>query len=156
MMQYPTKQNSMLDILILLIVFAVGFKSEAQEINIKSDLQLLEKKLSGQQIQKRKNSFIYKGQTFSFRTHNPVSLLYGGMLFVYQNSLSHHFSADCLYHPSCSAFSKQAVSECGLVKGGLLTVERLNRCNRISAVDLHHAPVHSVTKRVIDPVSKYK
>lgn len=87
---------------------------------------------------------------------NPVSLAYGGTLYLYQNYISQHFSASCLYDPSCSDFSKQAVKEFGLIKGGLLTIDRLNRCNRIAATDLDPGKLNEQTHRFSDPINQYK
>ncbi|OFX34726.1 MAG: hypothetical protein A2W90_12570 [Bacteroidetes bacterium GWF2_42_66] len=77
-------------------------------------------------------------------------------MYVYQNLISQHFSANCLYDPSCSDFSKQAVKRFGLVKGSLLTIDRLNRCNRIAATGLDPQTINEKSHRFNDPISKYK
>ena len=38
-------------------------------------------------------------------------------------------SGTCKYHPSCSAYAIDAFRELGLVRGGILAVWRLLRCN---------------------------
>ena len=38
----------------------------------------------------------------------------------------------CPYVPSCSAYGYEAISKYGAVKGGLLTVWRILRCNPFS------------------------
>jgi hypothetical protein len=43
-----------------------------------------------------------------------------------------------------------------LLKGGLLSVDRLNRCNRISSADIHPSAFNPVTHRTDDPIEKYK
>lgn len=83
-------------------------------------------------------------------------MVFGGALYFYQNVLSKHISADCLYTPGCSEFSKQAIREFGLLKGIVLSVDRVNRCNRIAGIDLKHYDVDKNTNRYPDPVSKYK
>lgn len=128
----------------------------AQSIDLSADLILIDS-ISKQKISpSSKRSYIFKNQTATFKNRNPVSLLYGGSLYVYQNFISQHFSADCLYDPSCSDFSKQAVKEYGLIKGGLLTVDRLGRCNRIAATDLNISSMNEKTHRFSDDIKRYK
>ena len=103
-----------------------------------------------------KRTYIFKNQPNTFKNSNPVSLLYGGSLYVYQNFVSQHLSASCLYDPSCSDFSKQAVKEYGIFKGTLLSLDRLNRCNRIAATDLNPLQINSKSNRFSDPVKRYK
>ena len=75
---------------------------------------------------------------------------------MYQNVLSQHVSADCLYDPSCSEFSKQAVKKYGLVKGTLLTFDRLSRCNRIAATGLNPGMVNLQSHKFNDAITRYK
>lgn len=103
-----------------------------------------------------KRVYIFKDQPKTFRNSNPVSLIYGGTLYMYQNFISQHLSADCLYDPTCSDFSKQAVKEYGLFKGGLLSFDRLNRCNRIAATDLDPAMINKKIHRFNDSIKRYK
>lgn len=51
----------------------------------------------------------------------------------YQYCISPLFPACCRYYPTCSAYAHEAVMTHGLIKGGLLTVFRLLRCNPWSA-----------------------
>jgi putative component of membrane protein insertase Oxa1/YidC/SpoIIIJ protein YidD len=140
----------------LLILFFVSTSGMAQKINLKADLLLVDS-LSKQQVQhSSKRAYIYKNQPRTIKNSNPVSWLYGGTLYVYQNYVSQHFSANCLYDPSCSDFSKRAVKEFGLFKGGLLTFDRLNRCNRIAATDLDPGALNDKTHRFNDPINAYK
>lgn len=38
----------------------------------------------------------------------------------------------CKYYPSCSEYTKQAIEKYGLLKGGLLGIYRIIRCNPFS------------------------
>ncbi|MDZ7776053.1 MAG: membrane protein insertion efficiency factor YidD [Bacteroidales bacterium] len=69
--------------------------------------------------------------------YNPVAVSLGGLLYLYQSILSQQISAECLFHPSCSQFGKNAIREFGLLKGVALTADRITRCNRIAAHDIH-------------------
>lgn len=152
------RRSNLLFILILILLLIPLSKLMAQDSisTIKADLELIDNQKCQHLHHKHIKPFIYAKQPVRFKTHNPLSLLYGGLLFVYQNTISQHFSADCLYSPSCSEFSKLAVKEYGFVKGGLLSFDRLNRCTRLSAVDLKPSTIDPHTHRSSDPISKYK
>lgn len=142
--------------LLLFILLSVSLDGRAQSIDLKGDLMLADSITQKQAPVSGKRVYIYKNQPKTFRNSNPVSLFYGGALYVYQNFFSQHLSASCLYKPSCSDFSKQAVKEYGLIKGTLLSFDRLSRCNRIAATDLDPEDVDVKTHRFDDSVKKYK
>ena len=139
-----------------LFLFFFAFSGFAQSIDLTSDLKLVDAVSKQQVHHHEKRDFIFKDQPKTIFNSNPVSLLYGGSLYVYQNFITQHFSASCLYNPSCSEFSKLAVKEFGIFKGGLLTFDRLNRCNRIAATDLDVGTIDLKTHRFNDSVIKYK
>lgn len=149
-------QRSVNRSLAISMVIICCLTSFAQNVDFKSDIELINKDFSGTSPEKYKRPYIYKDESNFFKKINPVGLLFGGTLYLYQNVLSKHISADCLYTPSCSEFSKQAIRDCGLLKGALLTVDRVNRCNRIAATDLKRYSVDPKTNRYPDPVSRYK
>jgi putative component of membrane protein insertase Oxa1/YidC/SpoIIIJ protein YidD len=128
----------------------------SQQIDLKKDLQLIESLAKQQSAHSHKRPYIFANQPKTIKNCNPVSLLYGGTLYVYQNYISQHFSANCLYDPGCSDFSKQVVKEFGLIKGGLLTFDRLSRCNRIAGADLDLSKFNEHTHRFSDPIIQYK
>lgn len=147
------KVNSCCFFLILfLLVSTAGF---SQKIDFKSDLMIADSIAKKQILLPSKRAYIFKNQKKTFRNSNPVSLIYGSSLYVYQNLFSQHLSASCLYSPSCSDFSKHAVKEFGLVKGALLSFDRLNRCNRIAATDLNPAEIDKHSHTFSDPIFKY-
>jgi uncharacterized protein len=122
----------------------------------KSDIEHINSQLSQIQPDPYKRPYIYKNEPSLIKKINPVGIVYGGTLYIYQNILSKHLSADCLFTPGCSEFSKQAIKEYGLLKGIILTFDRVNRCNRIAAQDLKHYTVDPKTNRYPDPVSRYR
>lgn len=131
-------------------------KVQAQKMDLQSDLLLADSVIKQRVPASVKRVYIYKNQPKTFKNSNPVSLIYGGALYVYQNIFSQHLSASCLYTPSCSEFSKQAVRQFGLIKGTLLSFDRLSRCNRIAATDLHPEEIDLKTNRFDDSIKKYK
>ena len=141
--------------LLIFLLFLISISGSAQVSQFKSDIEHINKLLSQTPPDPFKRPYIYKGELSLIKKFNPVSLLLGGTLYVYQNVLSKHISADCLFTPSCSEFSKQAIREDGLLKGTLLSIDRVNRCNRIAAQDLKHYSIDQKTNRYPDPVSRY-
>ena len=52
----------------------------------------------------------------------------------YQKNVSSYFShfSHCKYTPSCSVYGKEAIIKHGALKGSILTVWRILRCNPFS------------------------
>lgn len=44
----------------------------------------------------------------------------------------HNFGYDCKYYPTCSVYTKQAIEKYGVIKGGLLGIKRILKCNPFS------------------------
>jgi uncharacterized protein len=65
---------------------------------------------------------------------------YGVIAFLrlYQLWLSPLFPNTCKYHPSCSQYAVDALRRYGLLRGGVLAVWRLLRCNPWSHGGVDH------------------
>ncbi|MCS7073557.1 MAG: membrane protein insertion efficiency factor YidD [Bacteroidia bacterium] len=85
-------------------------------------------------------------------SNNPIKIPFQFLLWVYQSQITHQLATNCPYQPSCSEFAKQAIQECGTIKGILLTADRLTRCNSATVQKL---PTNSVGK-VEDFPSDYR
>ena len=48
---------------------------------------------------------------------------------AYQRLISPALPRRCKYHPTCSAYSAQAIREYGILRGSVLAAWRLLRCN---------------------------
>lgn len=158
MMRHLYKPSKSFSPVILILFFILTFSIEGitQSFSLSNDLKFIQKNKLKVEKHTHVRPYIFKNEPKSFKTLNPISLTYGGLLFIYQNSISQHFSADCLYQPSCSDFSKQCVHQYGLIKGGLLTLDRLNRCNRIAGADIRPSEIDPKTQNCNDPISRYK
>lgn len=89
--------------------------------------------------------------------YNPITLLFGGMMYVYQKTISKQIAANCPYEISCSAFSKKVIQKYGLVKGLSLTADRLTRCTRLASFDLDESiSLNEDTHLIIDDPDSYK
>ena len=51
---------------------------------------------------------------------------------AYQRRVSPHLPRRCRYEPTCSAYAVESVSRFGVLRGSLLAVWRLLRCNPFS------------------------
>ncbi|MDW3192044.1 MAG: membrane protein insertion efficiency factor YidD [Cytophagales bacterium] len=60
------------------------------------------------------------------------SSFFKGILKVYSNHISDQIINDCIYEESCSEFSQGAMRAFGPLKGSMLSMDRMMRCNRLS------------------------
>jgi len=51
------------------------------------------------------------------------------LIGFYRAAISPIFPASCRFTPSCSAYAKEAVTEYGVFKGGVLSVKRIMKCH---------------------------
>ncbi len=63
---------------------------------------------------------------------NPFKLLLLGMIRGYQIFISPALPRACKYHPSCSQYAIDALTEHGVLKGTVLAGWRILRCNPLS------------------------
>ena len=54
------------------------------------------------------------------------------LIRFYQNHISAHTPPCCKYYPVCSVYGLQAIKRFGALKGSLLAVFRILRCNPFS------------------------
>ena len=57
---------------------------------------------------------------------------------IYQRHISPHMVKHCKFYPTCSEYTVQAVDKYGIIKGSLLGIIRILKCNPFSkgGVDL--------------------
>lgn len=63
------------------------------------------------------------------------------LIKFYQKYLSPLKSTKCPYYPSCSQYGLEAVERYGAVKGGLLALWRILRCNPFSKGGYDPVPI---------------
>jgi len=51
------------------------------------------------------------------------------------------YRVECNFEPSCSEYTKQAVLHYGAIKGSMLGVKRIKRCNDRDQVGTRHDPL---------------
>lgn len=137
---------------ILIIVFVFfNIIGNAQIEN--SDLLLIKQKdaLPISKLYVRPYSNLNKSK---WQTYNPINLTFSGLMFFYQNVISSQVNAQCLFSPSCSEFAKASIKKYGLIKGMFLAADRVQKCNRITALDLDFNKLNS-QNRFPDSVDDY-
>jgi hypothetical protein len=59
-------------------------------------------------------------------------LVAGGAIALYRSAISPAIHANgpaCRFEPSCSVYTRDAIDEYGIVRGGVLALWRIARCN---------------------------
>lgn len=130
-------------------LFAVVSQLRAQQ---DSDFDLLLRtSFTDVSFKKRDVKFLLSEKKNWIVKYNPVTLTLGSCLYVYQAIVSQQLYSNCPYHPSCSDFSRKAISDHGIFKGICLTADRLMRCNPSSVKSISAFRVDRNNKVVDDP-----
>jgi uncharacterized protein len=74
------------------------------------------------------------------------------LITVYQTLISSQDKSVCNFSPSCSHFGAEAIREAGVMRGTLMAMDRILRCNPYSRSQYK---VDSLTGKSYDPVSDY-
>jgi len=71
-----------------------------------------------------------------------IKNLFISLIKFYQKKISPYIGKNCIYTPTCSEYTIEAIKEYGVIKGTYLGFKRILRCNPLS-------------KGGYDPVKKY-
>lgn len=63
---------------------------------------------------------------------NEAEVLFSSLFLMYKSFFSSQDLTVCTFTPSCSEYGILAVKNSGLIKGGIMTMDRLTRCNGLS------------------------
>lgn len=132
-------------------------KTEGDPLKARSDLELLSDALCSNcgGVHHAAPVLIGRNRHWLVR-YNPVSLTLSGLVFVYQRFISPQISSQCLYEHTCSGFSIELIETYGLARGVVFTADRLSRCNRVAAIDIHPLRIGEKSLRVIETVEIYQ
>ena len=60
------------------------------------------------------------------------------LIKFYQKNISKSLGRRCIYYPSCSNYTLQAVDKYGIIKGNILGIRRILKCNPFSNGGVDH------------------
>lgn len=63
---------------------------------------------------------------------NEAQMVFSGLFLFYKTFFSSQDLTVCTFTPSCSEYGILAVKKFGMLKGGVMTMDRLTRCNGLS------------------------
>ncbi|MCP9769707.1 membrane protein insertion efficiency factor YidD [Lacihabitans sp. LS3-19] len=75
---------------------------------------------------------IKKEYTEAKNNQNEVQVLFSGLFLFYKTFFSSQDLTVCTFSPSCSEYGILAVKKFGMIKGGVMTMDRLTRCNGLT------------------------
>lgn len=91
-----------------------------------------------------------KYQSKKDKPKNELEFLLATGFNTYKTFFSSQDNPSCVFHPSCSSFSVQAMQQKGMMIGTLQTFDRLSRCHRFIKTNQY---IYDPTKqRFYDPV----
>ena len=91
---------------------------------------------------------------FTLGETSEVKLFLIGSIRLYQLLISPQDMPVCDFIPTCSLFGMQVIRRYGVIRGILLTSDRLQRCNGYARTSGHY-PLDEKTGKAIDPVENY-
>lgn len=130
-------------IIISILLFATISSSFADDSASELDFILSHNPIISQQVVNKQNT-----NASFFRP----SVLLIGMIKFYQFFISTQDMPVCNFTPSCSQFGANSLREFGVLRGILLTSDRLQRCNGFSAP---YYQIDYQSGKYIDPVQTY-
>ena len=89
---------------------------------------------------------------FKFQETSELKLAMTGLIRLYQKFISSQDGPSCNFTPTCSHFGMACIQEYGMLRGILLTADRLIRCNGLQSTHYHK---DLKTGKNIDPISDY-
>ena len=78
-----------------------------------------------------------------------LSKLFIRAIRFYQQNISPAFPRVCRYIPSCSSYAVTAIQRFGALRGGLMAVCRILRCNPLFKGGVDPVPDHFTLRRLI-------
>lgn len=77
---------------------------------------------------------------------SEVEAAFSGLFLFYKTFISSQDQTVCTFTPSCSEFGILAIKKHGMVKGGVMTMDRLTRCNGLSPTNYEYDPKAKLLK----------
>lgn len=77
---------------------------------------------------------------------SEVEAAFSGLFLFYKTFVSSQDQAACTFTPSCSEYGILCVKKHGVIKGGVMTMDRLTRCNGLSPTNYEYDPKAKLLK----------
>ncbi|UBM57415.1 membrane protein insertion efficiency factor YidD [Marinilongibacter aquaticus] len=84
---------------------------------------------------------------------SEIQTAFAGLFLFYKSFISSQDLTVCTFTPSCSEYGILAIKAHGLIKGGVMTMDRLTRCNGLSPQNYEIDPKTMLLKD--DPRNKH-
>lgn len=140
--------------LLIGLLFFLYASAQAQHVT-DNDLMIDKQIVNTSFETKRSVTYLFANKNALVK-YNPISLVFGGLLYVYQKTISVQIGAACPYEVNCSNFSKQCIQKYGILKGIPLTADRLTRCTKLAAIDMiEGVDFNSRTHKIYDHPNDY-
>ncbi len=133
-------------VLIVMIIAALPCRASSDQVS--TELEFI---LSCNPIQNVHRASVVRGRSELFGV-SEVKLLFIGAIRFYQRFISTQDMPSCNFVPSCSQFGAESIGQLGIIRGVLLTSDRLQRCNSMS-ISRYQRDHRS--GKLIDPVQIY-
>jgi uncharacterized protein len=127
-----------------LLLLAVNSSLSAQKTPLSNDFELLQRAFKPTEQIRLTDRYAESRQN-----PNELQAVLSGLFLLYKNYVSSQDQNQCAFAPSCSEYGLQAVKRYGVIRGGISTMDRLTRCNGLSA---RKYTVDPATRRLADPV----
>lgn len=138
-------------LLIILLSFLFSFNSNAQSIEDKTLLRNIE----FEEVEFNDRVVNY-GFIRDKKTYNPFYHVLSSSMYLYQKYISPQLSRGCAFNPSCSEYSKELIKEYGIIKGTILSSERITRCTRVSLADKSHYHFDTPDGKMHETIERYR
>lgn len=132
-------------LLCMIVLFCTFSAAEAQDA-------VLLRRIAETQQQRSTLAPTRAANYFTMKDASELRLVLSGIVRAYQLLISSQDTDACNYEPSCSRFGMLSMQRFGVVRGFLLTADRLTRCN--GATDGHYERSLQSGKN-LDPVDNY-
>ncbi len=136
---------------ILAICLVILFLVATLEAGLREDLATISKTAGLQSEPEKTLRSLEKPAGFGFI--DQIKFPFYGLLFLYQNFISTQQGEVCMFEPSCSEFTKQALKKYGF-KGVIMGADRIQRCNGLGAI--YYDEPGSNQQLIHDPIELYE
>lgn len=85
---------------------------------------------------------------FTNKIYSKNTLEISGLWFIrlFQTILSPQDGPHCRYNPTCSQYGKLSIQRFGIIKGSIITADRLLRCNPLGRYGKDPVPKYFIQK----------